>query len=60
MGDRYVKSDEIKKTIHIDATNFYIWAMIESLPLDESKIDKNVNLEDTLNTLDDAKIGFFV
>ena len=34
--------------------------MSESLPYDETKIDKNVNLEDILKTLDDLDIGYFV
>ena len=38
----------------------YGWAMSESLPYDEIKFDKNVNLEDILNTLDDSCIGCFV
>ena len=31
--------------------------MSESLPYDETKFDKNVELEDLLNTTDDSKYG---
>ena len=60
MGDRYIKSDKNKKILYIDANNLYGWAMSESLPYDEIKLDNNVNLEDILNTRDDSDIGYFV
>ena len=44
--DRYVKSDESKKILYIDANNLYGWAMREYLPYDEIKIDRNVKIED--------------
>ena len=31
MGDRYVKSDDNKKILYVDAINFYGWAMSHSL-----------------------------
>ena len=34
--------------------------MIESLPYDEFKIDKNINLEDIITTPDDSDVGYFV
>ena len=42
MGDRYVKSDDSKKILYIDANNLYGWAMSENLPYDEIKFDRNV------------------
>ena len=36
--DRYVKSDDNKKLLHIDAFNLYGWAVSESLPF--HKIEK--------------------
>ena len=60
MGDRYVKSDRNKKILYIDANNLYGWAMSESLPYDEIKLDTNVELEDILNTPDDSDIGYFI
>ena len=60
MGDRYVKSDDNKKILYIDANNLYGWAMSESLPYDEIKFDQNVKLEDILNTPDDSDSGYFV
>ena len=35
MGDRYVKSDENKKILYMDATNLYGHSMIQFLPYDE-------------------------
>ena len=35
MGDRYVKSDENKKILYIDATNLYGHSMSQLLPYDE-------------------------
>ena len=60
MGDRYVKSDENKKILYEDANNLYGLAMVQPLPYDEIKFDRNVKLEDILNTPDDSDIGFFV
>ena len=60
MGDRYVKSDKNKKILYIDANNLYDWAMSESIPYDEIKLDTNIELEDILNTPDDSDIGYFV
>ena len=60
MGDRYVKSDENKKILYIDANNLYGWAMSEYLLYDEIKFDRNVKLEDILNTPDYSDIGYFI
>ena len=59
MGDRYIKSDENKKILYIDANNLYGHSMSEPLPYDEIKFDNNVNLEDILNTPDDSDVGYF-
>ena len=60
MGDRYVKSDENKKISYIDANNLYDHSMSQPLPYDEIKFDKNIKLEEILNTPDDSDIGYFV
>ena len=60
MGDRYIKSDDNKKILYIDANNLYGHSMSQPLPFDEIKFDKNVTLEDILNTPDDSDIGYFV
>ena len=60
MGDRYVKSDDNKRILYIDANNLYGHSMSQMLPYDENKFDKNVKLEDILNTPDDSDIGYFV
>ena len=60
MGDRYIKSDENKKILYIDANNLYGHSMSQYLPYDEIKFDSNIKLEDILNTPDDSDIGFIV
>ena len=66
MGDRYVKSDENKKILYIDATNLYGHSMSQFLPYDEIEMwhghpDKYWNwLEEILNTPDDSEIGYFL
>ena len=61
MGDRYVKSDENKNILYVDATNLYGFAMSQSLPYDEIKFEtENVCLEEILNTPDDNDIGYFL
>ena len=60
MGDRYIKSDENKKILFIDANNLYGHSMSEPLPYDEIKFDNTVKLEDILNTPDDSDIGYFI
>ena len=63
MGDRYVKSDENKKILYMDATNLYGHSMSQMLPYDEIEMwhghpDLYMNwLEEILNTPDDNKIG---
>ena len=60
MGDRYIKSDENKKILFVDANNLYGHSMSQTLPFDEIKFDENVKLEDISNTPDDSDIGYFV
>ena len=60
MGNRFVKSDENRKIIYIDANSLYGHSLSQMLPYDEIKFDKNVKLEDILNTPDDSDVGYFV
>ena len=60
ISDRYVKSDDNKKILYIDANNLYGHSMSEPLPYNEIKFDKNVKLEDILNTTNDSDIGYFI
>ena len=46
MGDRYVKSDDNKKILCVDANNVYGWAMSQFLLCDEVGFDKIINLQD--------------
>ena len=60
MGDRYIKSDENKKILYVDANNLYGHSMSEPLPYDEIKFDNIVKLEDILSTPADSDIGYIV
>ena len=66
MGDRYVKSDENKKLIYMDATNLYGHSMSQMLPYDEIEMwhglpDLYMNwLEEILNTPDKNELGYFL
>ena len=60
MGDRYEQSDGKKKIFYIDANNFYDHSMSQMLPYDEIKFDRNVALEDILNTPNDSGFGYFL
>ena len=60
LGDRYVKSDENKKILYVDANNLYGHSISQALPFDEIKFDQNIKLEDILNTPNDSDIGYFV
>ena len=60
MGNRYIKSNENKKILYVDANNLYGHSMSEPLPYDEIKFDNNVKLEEILKTPDDSDIGYFV
>ena len=50
MGVTYVKSDENKNILYIEATNLYGHSMSRTLPFDENKVEKNVCITDILNT----------
>ena len=60
MGDRYIRSDENKKILYIDAKDLYGHSKSEPIPYDEITFNRDVNLEDILNTLDDSDIGYFI
>ena len=66
MGDRYVKSDENKKILYMDATNIYGHSMSQMLPYDEIEMwhghtGKYWNwLEEILNTPYDSDIGYIL
>ena len=66
MGDRYVKSDENKKILDIDATNLYCHSMSQFLPYDEIEMwhgdpNKYWNwLDEILNTPDDNEFVYLL
>ena len=60
IDDRYVKTDENKKILYIDATNFYGHSMSQMLSHDEIKFEKDICSEQILNTPDDNEIGYFI
>ena len=60
MANRGVIFKLQKKIFHIDANNLYDWALSQTLPRDETKIDKNVTLKDILNTSNDSPFGYLL
>ena len=50
MVDRYVKSDKNKSIQYIDASNIYGHALSQPLLYVEIELDRNVKLEDIINT----------
>ena len=66
MGNRYVKSTEIKKILFADASNLYGHPMSQMLSYDKIELwhghpDFFINkLEEILNTPDDSDVGYFV
>ena len=61
IGDRYVKSNENKKILYVDANNLYGFGMSQPLPYDDFKFEtENVCLEEILNTPDNSDIGYFL
>ena len=66
MGERYVKSDENKKVIYMDAANLYGHSISQPLPYGEIEMGHGhpdvcmIKLEENLNTPDDSAIGIFV
>ena len=66
MGDRYVKSDENQKIIHIDAANFNGHSLSQLLPYDEIEMwhghsDLFMNkLEENINTPVESNFGSFI
>ena len=60
MGNRYVKYDDHKKILYIDANNLYGYAMSQSLPYQDLKFDPSTDIETILSAPDDSEIGYFV
>ena len=66
MGDRYVESYENKEIIYADANTLYGVCMSQALLYDEiekwhGRPDLYMNkLQETINTADDSKVGYFV
>ena len=66
MGDRYVKSDDNRKIIYMDASVLYGHSISQILPCDEIEMwfghpDIYMNeLEEILKTPEDNGVGYFV
>ena len=44
----------------MDATKLYVHSMSQPLPIDDIKFERNVCLEEMLNTPNDSDIGYFL
>ena len=59
-GDRYVKTDENKKILNMDATNLYGHSMSHFVPHDEIKFETDICLGEILIKPDGNEIGNFL
>ena len=59
-GDGYVKKDDDKKILFVDATNVFVWTTSESLLYVEKKIVEIVVLENIIKAPYDSSFGNFV
>ena len=57
MDDRYLVPDENKKILCVDANDLYCQSKSQPLPFGEMKFNRNIKLEEILNTLDHSNIG---
>ena len=60
MGDRYVKLDDNKNILYIDANTLYGHPMSQMIPYDEINFDKTPKIEDLLKSKHESDIGYFV
>ena len=63
MGDRYIKLDDNKKLLYIDANSVYGWAMSQYLPtgdFEEIDIQNEDEILNIISTADDNEIGYFI
>ena len=63
-NNKYLETfDETKPSNYIryeDANNLYAWAMVQSLPFANLKIDNTIDIKDILNTADNDDVGYIV
>ena len=58
---RYVKAEDNEKILYIVASKLYGHPMLQPLPYDAIKLEKeNVCIREILNTPDDNDIGYFI
>ena len=58
MGDRYVKSDDNKKIIYINATSLYGHSMFQMLPYDEIEMfvgDPDLHIKKTRRSFKNSR-----
>jgi hypothetical protein len=58
--DTYDADKESNYLMYLDANNLYGWAMVQSLPHDEVRLNTEVTLEEILNAEDEGEVGYVV
>ena len=57
LGSRLIESCEKFKILYEDMNNLYGWAMMQFLPTDNVRNEKNISIDNVLNTTDNSKKG---
>jgi hypothetical protein len=58
--DTYDADKESNYLMYLDANNLYGWAMVQSLPHDEVRLNTEVTLEEILTAEDEGEVGYVV
>ena len=54
----YRPDEEEHLLMYWDANNLYGWAMMQTLPYEDLKLNKDIFLSEILNATDDGPVGF--
>ena len=60
LGRRLIESCEKLEILYEDMKNLYGGAMMQYLPPDNFKVEKNISIDTVLNTANDSKKGYMV
>ena len=55
LGSRLIESCEKIRILYEDMNNLYGWAMMQFLPTDNVRVEKNISIDTVLNDTDDSQ-----
>jgi len=58
--ENYDSNKESNYIMYLDANNLYGWAMSQFLPYDDVKINKEITIDEILNTSDENETGYVI